>query len=406
MRHDKNRTHKSGATIIVLLKNKLITTDAILPILMELKKRYASLIGIKLVFPNKATLKEVEKNLHLQKVLTGLQAESLFLRGAGRLSYLWKIVKLIFGILCGRTIIIKFSDEAFFKQKQLLGLLKKIAGCTEILGVLGVTTKAFRPEASNVLRTQNTSAASANEGRSLIDLETSDYVLSSMPASYIAEIYGVSVPDERLLYTGYYRGFPAWLEYVGHEKETYPVINDKDYFLYILTTLDKRLANINEPPIEELLEESLRALKKFNNRIRTVFKPHPSTNMERFGRVLDKVGYENFSIDYGHPMILSAKAKFVMANLFSTTLIDSYYLECPIIEYCQYDPRLVEMLNNKSHGQELCDFFIRRDPDKLEKIVSGVLDNEIKISRDRQYLSENFAPMPVRFFDFWDSKII
>lgn len=395
---------KSRVTIIVFLKNKLITVDAILPILMELQKRYASLIKIQLVFPNKATLIEVEKNLHLQKAIAGLQAESLFLRGEGRFSYLWKVVTLVTGMLSVRSIVIKFSDDAFFKQRQVLGLIKKISQCTEIYGVLGVTAKAFRPEAGNILRNSGNFSA-INESRALIDLQTSDYILSSMPANRVIEVYGTGIPDEKFLYTGYYRGFPAWLEYVEREKNSYSKINEQDYCLYILTTLEKRLANINEPPIEDLLHESLQVLKKFNKRIHTIFKPHPATDMQRLRQILDKTGYENYSIDYGHPMILATKAKFVIANLFSTTLVDAAYLQAPIIEYCQYDPRLAEILDNKSAGQELCDFFIQRDPHRLDHVVADILDDNMKIEKDQHFVTANFPPMPNNFFDFWDAKI-
>jgi hypothetical protein len=390
---------------IVLLKNKLITIDAVLPILMELDKRYSSKMDITLVFPNEATFRETNKNVHIKNVVTNLRANYICLRGRGRIAYIIAIVKLILIMLFRKTILIKFSNNSFFyKQKPILAYIKKISAYIDIYAHLGVPSKEFRQDASDVLRSnKGINSFAQDEDGVFGDLNSFDYIMTSMPREQMQALYDIFIPDEKIIYTGYFRSYPSWLDYVEQERKTYPAINGGEYFLFILTTLGRRLADIDEPPMIELLEESLAVLKKFNNKIHTIFKPHPVTDLNKFNDVLSRIGYKNYSIDYGHPMILSTKAKFVVGNLFSTAMVDSYYLGCPTIEYCQYDPRVNKILNNRSHGQGLCDFFIPRNAAKLESIVLGILNNEIAISRDAKFLSANYPPMPVDFFKLWDT---
>ena len=149
-----------------------------------------------------------------------------------------------------------------------------------------------------------------------------------------------------------------------------------------------------------MIEESLEVMKKYNNKIKTVFKPHSITDLGKIREILDKVGYSNYVIDYSHPMVLSSNAKFVFGNVFSSIMCMAYYLGKPTVEYAQYDPELLERIGGQSLGGKFCDFFINRNRQKLDEVLHRLINGGIEVKRDPEFMRENYPDTHPQFYEF------
>jgi len=162
---------------------------------------------------------------------------------------------------------------------------------------------------------------------------------------------------------------------------------------------------LDEPDSLELFEETLKSLKKYNNKIKTVFKPHAATDLDKIEESCKKIGFKNYEINFGHPMVLAYGADFVISYNWSTTMYDAFYLGKPIIEYNGLDPELLSFFGDWSIGGRCCDFFVQRDPEELDEILKKIMQGENKINRDQKMIEEDFPVPSPSFFNILDEML-
>ena len=234
-----------------------------------------------------------------------------------------------------------------------------------------------------------------------------DYYMTSLTEEIMADCYPGADGSKPVVQTGYVRGMNRWtvfLHDVANREKSYRL---RPYCLFILSTFGKRLDELDEPPLIELFSESLPVLRDFSENMHVVFRPHPATNLDELERILEDAEFPNYSIDFGHPMILSVNALFVISNFFSATMLDASYLGVPTIEYCSYDKKLLDLLGNKSYGGDCCDFFIQRDPDELRSVVSGLLDGRLSAKKKPEsFIKDNFPHTPDSFYSFFNDILV
>ena len=125
--------------------------------------------------------------------------------------------------------------------------------------------------------------------------------------------------------------------------------------------------------------------------------------MKVFEELLSEVEYENYLIDYSHPMILSQKALFVIGSGFSNCMVNSYFQGVLNIEFTSYDPGLYERYGQKSYGGKMADFFfLEKDWGQLDSILQQILKGDIVVQRDKKYMSEEFPDTSKESWLFWD----
>jgi hypothetical protein len=154
--------------------------------------------------------------------------------------------------------------------------------------------------------------------------------------------------------------------------------------------MGKTLNSFQEPEIGELLRETLSVLKNYNENFHTIFRPHAITDIKKLKQILEEIGYSNFSIDYGHPMILSSNAVFAIGNFFSAALFDAYFMNVPIVEYSSYDRAFLESVGGASIAGPCCNFFIDRDACKLDETIKSLIEKKIPLTRDPAIFEECF----------------
>ena len=388
--------------IIILTKEKLISTDGIMPVLLNLKETYPE-CRILFIFPSIQNCNLIRKNVHLWQCLLRLDAKILAPRRDNRFIIAIWVIKLLLMLSFSRNIIIKFGDTLFM-HKPLLKVLRKLSHTIEIQSRIIPALEEYHSAIKQTWALSNERKAVGRVSETNHPVEY-DYYLTSVPSDMVRTYYEANIPEGRIINTGYVRRMPQWMKFVRESARGYVPKERKPFFLFILSTAGKRLDELEEPPLSELLAESLTVLKKFNGRIHTIFRPHAITDVEEFKLRLEEIGYSNYSVDYGHPMILSSGAEFVIGNFYSTTMFDSYYLGVPVIEYSFYDRELRKRIGFKSYGNGCCDFFIDRDRNKLEEVVSDILDGKIKTKRDSQFIDANFPETPKAFYQFFDELL-
>jgi len=386
--------------LIVLTKEKLLSIDIILPILLELKSRYPK-INIIFFFPSKSNCDLVKKNLHLWECIQSLDAEVLAPKRDNKILILCFLIRFFVKLIFCENIVIKFGDT-LFKHKQFIECLKKFSKTVEIRALIPIPVVDFQDKLACLwgLHPDNNNRTESLFGEVLT--KDTDYLLTSMRMNDLNSYYQKDIPEKQYIYTGYARRLPKWTEFIDKAMMSYQPIQEKKYFLYVLTTMGPRTDFLDEPLMSGLVKETLTQLKQFNSEIYTIFKPHPLTDLDILGKIINEIGYTNFAIDYGHPTILSSKAEFVIGNTFSNTMYDAFYKKIPIIEYCSYDRRFLTLLDNGSRGGKCCDFFIDRDPSELKGTVHSLLNGNSPVKREQAFIDLNFPKTPDSFFEIFD----
>ena len=316
----------------------------------------------------------------------------------GRIIRFFYILRLLIRFSFSRNFFFKAGD-IIYKHKIFMKILKKISRTKEIQLLLISPIKNYCRERVAVWKTIVDREPGKVLGQALDDDD--DFLLTSVTEEDINKYYDGGVPHDKYIYSGYVRNFDQWKKFFPAAVDSYSLIKQQPYCLFILTTMGKRLNQIEEPPISEVFKESLIQLKQFNSRMHTVIRPHPITDMAILERILDEVQYENFTIDYGHPAILASKAEFVIGNSFSNTMYDAYILKRPIVLYTGYH----KTWRDKFMKWPFVDFMFDRDPEPFSETISKLLDKKVTITRDETFIKENFPEPPKAFYDFFEKLL-
>lgn len=387
--------------VVYLCKNKLIGMDWTLPFLMEIKKLHPS-VRIVVVFLNEKQRELIRKNYNLWEGLEFIDADTTVIKDRNRLKTCWRLLLLLIKLSFSRNIIIKNAD-ILPAHNFTMKILHLISSVREVKAY--AVSKALKsyPKLSVQLALMN--ERSGKNTKLDFFKGNYDFFLAQLDGKQFKEFFGEETPESKMVKVGFPYAMPAWRDYVDGAIRRNHIVDNKPYFLYILTCMGKRIKYFEEPEIADLMKETLLTLKKYNNRIRTVMRPHSTTDVKQVERILKETGYTNYVIDHGHPIVLSSGAEFVLGNLFSDAMFPGYYLGKPVIEYFKYDPELFSRLGNQSYGGRCCDFYIPRDIEKLDRVVGDILDKKIKVDRDPMFIEENFSQTPQRFYDIWDDLL-
>lgn len=202
--------------------------------------------------------------------------------------------------------------------------------------------------------------------------------------------------DCKIFQVGYTRGLGEWEAFLKKREIQYFSKQIKPpYFFFVLGALDS-LGPYVCPPVEEVLRECLQILKDYNDDILTVFKPHPTTNIGKFQNILRSMSYKNYTITNIHWSYLARNAKFTFTNHHSTLLSNAYFCGSPVVEYVQYDPRILKYTKGKSMAGDLVDYFIPRDKVQLREALDELIYNDFSVKRDSFRLKNDFPVLSLQ----------
>ena len=113
---------------IVLVKNRLVSIDAILPLLMELKRRNPNArFYMKSLLRNKKT---IEENIDIVEMLKFLDVEIIYSKNT-RVKRFFEVIKFLKIMLFSKNVVLKFNDT-FEYHKRYIRFIKKFSRTTEV----------------------------------------------------------------------------------------------------------------------------------------------------------------------------------------------------------------------------------------------------------------------------------
>ena len=373
----------------IFFTKSILSLDDFFPLAVELKK--AGMASQPLfIAPNRQTYEYLRKNIVLYEGIKSI---------GGKLTCLYRYknryMNQIYNIIVLRKYIYKkvISIELYFPGK-LVSLL--ISYNRRLLKGKRVRSLLFnRPFEQSINCFEYIRIVKGEPEKNEVEekvITGYDYVLLSQTKEQYEEIHKLKlIVDCPIIRVGYTRGLPEWQRFLDKNESRYLSGEiEKPFVFFSLNRTNRWLLGEDSTPSDELLKECLLVLKKFNNDIMTVFKPHNNTDMDKVVAIIESTGYKNYIISYSHPCLMIKNAKFTFSYTASSISVEAYYLGCPTVEYTHYDSRFFKWNKGRPIFLDSVDFFIHRDPKQLEMVLKKLIYEDIKIQREPHKLRNNF----------------
>jgi hypothetical protein len=347
---------------IVLVKNKLITIDAILPLLIELKKyhNYSSDI---IVF-DKDAHDGINNNVLIRDAIEYVGREVFITKGIK--NKLYRRIYLIKGIL---LIIFKSSLGANLFHFGVLDIFPlKILNFVFKKNVYSFHGKGYSFQKQKYLIDSGNKPKSVN--KSGINCISFDGNFDSCKEfkfkfSYIS-------PRKR----------KVWIDYVKerscyYREKYHNGINFNNGCIVVATgpvigQAKKFRDSFNDS--ERLFINTINVLTQYSNKIPILIKPHVFTDMKTLKKIIHNK--DNVFITYLHPTLLSMHARVFISNMFSNILADAHTFGVETIEYTNYNSELLKATQGKSIEEKFVTHFINDDYDRFKVVALEALSKE------------------------------
>ncbi|MGE4297183.1 MAG: hypothetical protein AB7E47_04065 [Desulfovibrionaceae bacterium] len=401
--------------VVVFLRPKLITVDAVLPLCMELKQRYPK-SNVLFCVPNDSWPDTANEN--------GLRTWNLLQRN----TTLWDGMRNVGDVLLycsyynkyrARIVNILQRLKAFSVVLLLLLISKKccliqfVEPTSRMMSMLTSLARIFGKAYSVESRMYvgETMQRIVEQHKDMVVQDSRSYVdgvISFSPSHFYREI-GCS--SKALL--GCSHLFPSWKEYIRQESESFyrefyaehPDLYGKKIVVFCLGivgtvlqygTYEMRLGP--EGP-GTLFLQAMDVLRSFDDDIVVFLKPHFVTNVPYVEAVVSSQNGGNFFVTYEHPEVLLGRAHVQLACLFSMTLWMGKMCGVPTIEFSDYSEMLLEVMNHSGYEPDAVDYFINNDVERLKNVIRSLVQSEPKANPAPSSLFEVDLSSLDTFFD-------
>lgn len=351
---------------IVFVKNKLISIDGILPLLIELKKDYNYSSDI--VIFDKLAYRSINENIVIKDGIEYVGKQVFITKGINS-----KILRRIYLVKGLFTIFVKsiFGANLFHfgaldqHPLKIIGILFK----KNVYRFPGLAYNFQYPKFSKFYGNKPKKIKKVGDNCVVFDGNL-DY------CSGVKFIYDVVAPRTRKI----------WIDYIRERSDYYlnefhsNIKVDNGFFVIITGPITLEARKLADPynDLTRLFRETINILTQYSSKIPILIKPHPLTNMSLLKDIIsDK---DNTFITYLHPTILSLHARVFIAGYFSNTLADAYSLGVDTIEYTNYNKKLLNATSGESYEKQFVTHFINNDYSKLESVISTIVSRKHKPS--------------------------
>lgn len=367
--------------LIVFINKKLISIDAILPLIYELKYKKKS-VSIEIWCPDTVTLDDIKKNNFLYDqaskvanffVIKNYENESKFYKLLCLFLLLLRISIISISCFIGNITFIHFKLLNNWPFRLLYFLNKKKTFFAESGGGgFGVTNTMNDLDKGK--KDSSFTKVKTNPGNLLIfDNSVLDQTLSNFKKNN--QIY-VGVPKLRNI----------WVKTIikNSEKYFYNELNkfnsssDQIIIAVLLGYFGGLPHQINNNIQIQLLKNTLEVLNGMDQNILVMLKPHVITNINTLTDIINLFPNLNSKITYLHPMILASKTKLVIANDYTTALCDFKVMGVPTIEYGGYTSVALDITGGGSIRPAYIDYFINNDKQLFKKTLVNLLNSKSK----------------------------
>jgi hypothetical protein len=349
--------------IVVIVKNKLMTTDVVLPILIELKEKHntSSLILVH----DELAYKGINENVVIRDAIDYV-GRKIYV-GGGKHKLFRKIIKLFW-----------LSNLAF---KLLTGSKVLHFGIFEVFpySILG---KIF---AKNIFMLQgNSFTHSYNRYNKLLGKKAVPYKKHYISKNVVLfndnDFKGMLDDNCRVYKFGGTRIRPVWMNYVNARSEYYfnkyhSDIDLSNGCIVLILSYFGRLPAMRLPDesLKILLGKTIEVFDSVKGDIPVFIKPHVFTDLNIVDEYIK--GKSGYHMTYLHPSVLSTKAKVFVCNTYSITMADANFSGVKTIEYADYSSNLLKISKGKSVGYEYIDEFIINNQGEFKKTLKEILYN-------------------------------
>jgi hypothetical protein len=384
--------------IIIFLKNKLISADAVTPLIMELRRRLPSLKA-EFVILDKSTEAGLRKNMVLWEAMSSVGRITVLARHGrswrGHILHRFKIIPALLRysmlLLLRRAVLFHFGqigasplrflskfagkndlfvDAAFANITELQNGFDEIVRPREVASHVFHAPRvlAFNSGSKAYREARARSASTFLMGPPHLMLAWNEYIAQNAARYLNVELEGMPHADKPIV--------AFMLGYLGH----LDFMRDSDALLGLFEeTLDVLLLACPETPI--------------------LIKPHVITDMKVINGILERKANPLLKISYLHPSVLLNRAAFFIANYYSTTLSTASALGCPTVEYTDYSNAALALSRGGSMRPDSVSHFIPRDKRRLAEVAQELVSRDWRPTA----VSEN-SPVDGSFIDFLERK--
>jgi len=362
--------------IFVFLNNKLIALDTVLPLMLELKRRHPN-VRLEFLCFEPRTETAIRENVVLSDALDSIgRLRMVGRRKAGAAHWLGHRLRSI--AMLSRIAFLALVGGARFVHFKALNEWP-----FRLLYVLA-PNRTFFAQASNTAQT-------ATE-RSVDQINKKRSYPSIVPAAgqligFNGDWWGFA--DPRLADKPHFLlpptiQLPAWNEHLAQaaprylrDALSYDSAVGAGYAVYILSSMDHAPILQDPDGFPDLMEETLAALHKARPELFVLVKPHPATRptyRERVAAIIERqvAAGQAVAETHLHPQLLASKARFFIANVFSSTFINAVLSGTPTIEFTRYSETTLAVTDNGSMRPDLVDHFINGDAERLGALVGAI----------------------------------
>ena len=342
--------------IIVFVKNKLITLDTVLPILIEMKEKYN--MTSKIVVFDDLAYKAIHKNIVIKDAVDYVGSVIYITRGSK--SKILRIMSVIFYML--------ILFPGFIKGNKVLHFGHLSDGVLRLISILF---------SKNVYHLQgsaydfNYSLKIFEENNNIRAKQGGDNIVFF--GKKIGEEYFSNVKCKKIFFFGETRTRLSWVSYIRNRSDYYFNLHHKSvdfsngcvvYILGAIEAIDYK---------KRLFLNTVNILKSINLKIPILVKPHAFTEMKVVHNAIENLPMAH--ITYLHPSLLATKSKLFISNNFSNTLADAHSFGVPTIQYSYYDNASTEECKEK-----FVDYLVKDDINEFNTIIRNILSNDFNSS--------------------------
>jgi len=349
--------------IIVFIKNKLISIDTIMPLLLEMKTLHN--VSSRIVISQPLAYRLIGESVVLQDVIN--QTGKIIYLGKGvdrgllrKLIIIFQLFAiLVHGVLGAKFI--HFSAFNFWPLKIFGIIFNKntffsyggiyIHKLAHVCNILRKNNKILDPIGENIIVYNNDAYNSYKD------------------------------TNKNIFFFGETRSRKVWRDYVKDNSDRYfeslnvEINRKKGYIVYVLgPVIHANTFNIDKTSISDGFKRTLKILTSVLGGYKVLVKPHPSESdcdsINWIQSQLDEYD-EVFVLTSLHPTLLAIDAVLFISNSFSTVLGDAYRMGVPTIEFSDYNKKTLDLIKESNTDDLLVDHFINNDEVYLRKILSS-----------------------------------
>jgi len=338
----------------VFVKNKLITLDTVLPILLEMKIKHGTYSEI--IVSDQMAHDAINANVVINDVINYIGKEFFITKGE-KLRFLRRFY-VLFGIV--RLLFDSFNGAKIIHFGHLNKWPFKIFSVLFNSNVYQLQGNAYDFNYSTVKRESKALSIPSPTGLNVVYF-----------SSDIRNTIFKNIGSDKVAYGfGETRTRKVWVEYVYSKADYYfdryheNIDTSKGVIVYILGSIDAYKYK------KELFIKTIKSLSSLDCSIPILLKPHVFTELDT---VMDHISVDSrFHVTYLHPSILATKAKVFISNNFSNTLADAHSFGVTTVEYSYYDDEKMIGTNNRSIDDKFVDYFINNNNNQFLEVIEKI----------------------------------